>query len=233
MEQARKTGTDNRAGRGRSRLRAAVRIAALVAMVLVLHFAGGRLLSGIEGVLGPLHARWGEVVLYGAVLVFALFLSLPFVPGMEIGLAVMMLFGVKGVALVYFSTLLALSLSFVAGRLIPLAAIARLLAWLHLTRAAGYVARLEPLTPGEKLDLLVNSAPVRTIPFLLRHRYVAIAIVLNVPGNWLIGGGGGIGLLAGVSRLFHFPRFLLAVAVAIAPLPLMFLARATWPLLGA
>jgi hypothetical protein len=58
------------------------------------------------------------------------------------------------------------------------------------------------------------------VPFLLRHRYLALAIALNLPGNFLLGGGGGIALLAGVSRLYAVPGFLATVTCAVAPVPL-------------
>ena len=51
-----------------------------------------------------------------------------------------------------------------------------------------------------------------------------IALLLNLPGNALIGGGGGIGLIAGMSRVYSFPRYFLLVGLAITPLPLLFLA---------
>ena len=37
-------------------------------------------------------------------------------------------------------------------------------------------------------------------------------------------GGGGIGLIAGMSRLYSFPKYFLLVSLAITPLPLLFLA---------
>jgi len=47
--------------------------------------------------------------------------------------------------------------------------------------------------------------------------------ILNPPGNALIGGGGGIGLIAGMSRLYPFPKYILLASIAITPLPLLFL----------
>jgi hypothetical protein len=41
-----------------------------------------------------------------------------------------------------------------------------------------------------------------------------------VPGNAVIGGGGGIALLAGISGLFTFPRYLAIVSLAVLPVPL-------------
>lgn len=58
------------------------------------------------------------------------------------------------------------------------------------------------------------------MPFLLRHRHLAIAAALNLPGNAIIGGGGGIGLAAGFSRLVSLPVYVLTVGLAVAPLPL-------------
>ena len=74
------------------------------------------------------------------------------------------------------------------------------------------------------MDSLLETAPSKVVPYLLEHRYLMIAIILNLPGNALIGGGGGIGLVAGMSRLYPFPKYLLLVGLAITPLPLLFLA---------
>ena len=84
--------------------------------------------------------------------------------------------------------------------------------------------QLEPLNSEEKLDFLLSTAPSKAIPYLLKHRYLMIAVTLNLPGNVLIGGGGGIGLIAGMSRLCPFPKYILFVSLAITPLPILFLA---------
>ena len=67
---------------------------------------------------------------------------------------------------------------------------------------------------------MFGSGPRRFIPWLVKHRYIAIVLALNLPGNTLIGGGGGIALLAGISGLFSFPGYLVAVALAVLPIPL-------------
>lgn len=74
-----------------------------------------------------------------------------------------------------------------------------------------------------RLNLLFERAPSRIVPFLLRHRYIAIAVALNIPGNSVIGGGGGIAFVAGLSRLFSFPLYLLAVAIGVSPVVILFL----------
>ncbi len=52
-------------------------------------------------------------------------------------------------------------------------------------------------------------------------------MALNIPGNTLIGGGGGISLAAGMSRLFRVWRFLLVLAIAVAPVPLIIVLTGT------
>ena len=47
----------------------------------------------------------------------------------------------------------------------------------------------------------MESAPTRLLPFLLRYRYVALALAFNLPGNAVLGGGGGIAMMAGLSGI--------------------------------
>ena len=155
-------------------------------------------------------------VFWFSILAYVLWMAMPFVPGIELGLALMVMLGPKGVVLVYLCTLLSLSLSFAIGRLIPLKVFSLLLGWLHLQKAQNLVLQLEPLNSEEKLDFLLSTAPSKAIPYLLKHRYL--------PGKVLIGGGGGIGLIAGMSRLCPFPKYILFVSLAITPLPILFLA---------
>lgn len=207
-------------------------------------FAGRRLLRGLLlfGVLVLLHQlgedimevartwldawqaqRWGWLLYTIGFALYALLLSLPFVPGVELGWALMLLLGVEGVIGAYLATLAGLSLSYALGSRIPPEVIARLLRWLHLYRAATWLGRLESLDAAQRLDLLIARAPARIVPQLLRHRYLALAVAFNLPGNTLLGGGGGIGLLAGLSRLFTWPEYMLTVSLAVAPVPLLML----------
>jgi hypothetical protein len=57
----------------------------------------------------------------------------------------------------------------------------------------------------------------------LRHRYIALALVVNVPGNSVIGGGGGIMMMAGLSGIFTPAQTFLTVAIAVSPVPLAIL----------
>lgn len=200
------------------------KIALIVGFLVLLHYGGSLVVEQINFQLWPEHENLMVTVLWFSVLVYVLWMAIPFVPGIELGLALMVMLGPKGVVLVYFCTLLSLSLSFAIGRLIPLTVFSRFLGWLHLQKARNLMLQLQPLNPGEKLDFLLSSAPSKIIPYLLKHRYLMIAVTLNLPGNVLIGGGGGIGLIAGMSGLCPFPKYILFVSLAITPLPILFLA---------
>jgi hypothetical protein len=85
------------------------------------------------------------------------------------------------------------------------------------------VLRIAPLSAHARVDLLIAHAPRRILPFLLRHRYLALFVALNLPGNTLIGGGGGIALAAGMSGIFPIGPYLMTIAIAVAPVPLLIL----------
>ena len=150
---------------------------------------------------------------------YAGLLAIPFVPGAEIGIGLMVMLGPQISLLVYVCTLVGLSISFVVGRLIPLSVLIRFFRELGLERSATLLETIEPLDKRERIQFLVNKAPKRIVPWLLRYRYLALAVALNIPGNYLIGGGGGIALFAGVSRLFSAPGFFVTILLAVAPVP--------------
>jgi hypothetical protein len=166
-------------------------------------------------------------VMIGGILFYALLLAIPFVPGMEISLGLLALFGPRAAIAVYAATVAALTLSCLIGRLMPVSLTARLFGSLGLQRARELVERLQPLSAQQRLELLLENAPRRIVPALLKHRYIAVIVALNMPGNAVIGGGGGIALLAGMSGLFTLPRFVAAVALAALPVPLFVLLTGT------
>lgn len=156
-----------------------------------------------------------------ATVAYVVLMAIPFTPGAEIGLSMLMIFGAKICFLVYVSTVLAVTLAYLAGRLLPARLAARAFGLVGLSRARDFAARLAPLSAEQRLAVLVQDSPARLLPFLVRHRYLALALLLNLPGNIVIGGGGGLALLAGMTRLFPFPAYLLTVALAVAPVPLI------------
>lgn len=205
--------------------RVAGKVAILVLLLVFLNYGMGWIAKEIAFQFWPRHIGMALTLLTVSVVAYVLLLAIPFLPGVEIGLMVMVLLGRPGIVIVYLATVLALTLGFLLGRLLSPRILVRALEWFHLDRARDLVVALMPLDPEERLRFLLQSVPSRIVPFLLRHRYFVIAVLFNLPGNALIGGGGGIGLVAGMSRLFSYPKYLFAVCLAISPVPILFLLR--------
>lgn len=210
------------AGRGtvdRGLLGVGLRIAALIVFVLAATWAAHMVRDALDLTVMPANEQAvHRAIMFGSAAYVAL-LALPFVPGAEIGIAMLTAFGAAIAPLVYAATVAAMMLAYLVGRLLPVAVLERALAALRMRRAAALVARAAPLDGPGRLALLLEGAPPRTLGLALRHRYLALAVSVNVPGNAVIGGGGGIMLMAGMSGIFTpWPTFA-AVAVAVAPVP--------------
>lgn len=198
----------------------ALRVAALVALVVVATWASHMIRDALDlSVMPENEQRVHQAVMMGLV-AYVGFLALPFVPGAEIGLAMLTAFGAAIAPLIYCATVLAMLLSYAVGRLLPVRLLARLLAFLRMRKAAALVLRADPLPQEERVALLLEGAPPKVIALALRHRYVALALALNIPGNAVIGGGGGIMMLAGLSGLFAPLPTTLAIMIAVSPVPL-------------
>jgi len=204
-----------------SHLSLALKLGVLAGLLFVASYFGNWLVDIFGVYLASENAYMQQSMIISAMILYVLLMMLPFVPGVEIGLGLMVMFGPKIAPLVYAGTVLALVLAFLVGRLVPHLTIVRMLQALHLKRAAGLLARIEPLDSHQRLEFLLQNTAARIVPYLLRHRCVALAVALNIPGNAVIGGGGGICLVAGFSRLFSLRQHMLTVALAVLPIPLM------------
>jgi hypothetical protein len=201
------------------------RIAKFLLFILVvvsINIGGAWFTHQIDYQLFPRHESVLQFMVLGSALLYVLLMIIPFMPAIEIGFALMILLGSKGALLIYLCTVTALTISFIIGRRMPPHLIILLLNWFHLYKAGALVAQLEPLDQQQRLKLLYEKAPSKLVPFFLRHRHLAIMVILNLPGNALIGGGGGIGVIAGMSKILPMYVFILLVAIATAPVPLLF-----------
>ena len=207
----------------RAYFRIAWKLALLAGLLIAASYAG----DWVKGQFTPYLMPSTEPALHRFVMtsiaVYVLLMMLPFVPGVEIGLGMMVMFGPRIAPLVYGATVLALVLSFVIGRLVPQRVISETFETLHLQRPARLLRQLETLDSSERLAFVIKNASTRIVPFLLRYRFLALMVALNLPGNTVVGGGGGIGLIAGFCRLFTLSEYLLAVAIAVSPVPLFIL----------
>ena len=200
-------------------VRIGLRLAALGVLVWSAHELIGWTMSESAALKAGSAPMIGILVLL--LLAYAVLIALPFVPGVELGLTLMMIEGAWIAPLIWAATLIGLMLAFSAGLVLPYAALRRSLIDLRLARAAELVASLEPLDGGARLELLRARLPAWLRPIARNYRYVLLAVLINLPGNFVLGGGGGILLLAGCSRIFSFVATLATVALAVAPVPVI------------
>ena len=116
-------------------------------------------------------------------LAYALLIAIPFMPGIEIGISLLILKGAAIAPLVYGATMLGLMLAFAAGRLLPHRWLRGLLADLRLKRACLLVDRLAPMTGEERLAHLAERAPAFLRPLIGPWRYLLLAALINIPGS--------------------------------------------------
>ena len=197
-------------------LRSALRLAILVTIAYFLH----RLLNWAQPQLENSKYSWAMPGLTLAMLMlYALLIAIPFVPGIEIGLSLLMLSGPELALPVWVATTFGLALAFIAGSRLPYAWLHRAFLDLHMAKACALLEKINPMTPKERAAHLQSYLPIRVGPLVTKYRYFALAILINIPGNFVIGGGGGIALLSGLSGLFRLPIAILTIALATAPIP--------------
>jgi len=187
----------------------------LIIAIWMDHWIRGELGVG-EKVIEIAKGRWGIGVLITGGMIYSLLLSLPFVPGVELGILLMCAFGKEGIVFVYLATIIGLNLAFLMGRIVPKRWVESLFKKLGFfqtsdNRSDEVVSMLD--------NFLCNKNWLRNL--LLHYRYLVIGILFNMPGSYLIGGGGGISLVCGISRNISFKWFLLTVVLAVSPVPLL------------
>lgn len=206
-----------------------LRLLLLALVVLALNRATFMVIDSLSIEMRPSSGPMVRRLLTVAALFYALLLAVPFVPGAEVGMALLGVLGPRAAPLVYLATLGGLTLAFCAGRLIRPETAG---AWCRRLRLRRLADRVEHFAEarrdgrGAELDRFVEG---RLSAFLVRHRFLALAVLLNLPGNVVIGGGGGLAFLAGVSRLYSWQGFLVTIALAVAPVPLAILLFGTSP----
>jgi len=202
-------------------LRLAVRAAAIG---LVAYFALGAL-DWIMTAVAP----EGDSALTGSqiamlifvLLVYACLLAVPFVPGVELGILLLAARGAEIAPFVYLATLGGLLTAYTIGRKLPLPVLTGLLLDLHLLRACQSVREFSEQTPDERLSRLRRGLPDWMGDFPLKYRYLLLAGLINMPGSAILGGGGGLMLVAGLSRVFSTRATILTVFFAVSPVPIL------------
>jgi len=161
---------------------------------------------------------FGSTILLLLVL-YAVLLAIPFFPGAEVGILILTTQGSSAAPFVYLATVLGLLTSYFMGLAFSSRLKYTLLKSLGLQRTADFVKSMQGLAPQERLVLLQDSAPSWIGNWVISRRYILIALLLNIPGNSMMGGGGGILFLSGLSRLFSNFYILLTITLAVLPVP--------------
>ncbi len=151
---------------------------------------------------------------------YAILIAIPFMPGVEIGAALLLMEGARVAPFVFLATVAGLFMAFIFGRLVSLDWLHRVLRDLRLLRLCAMIDRIKTQAPRDRLDGLTTTLPKPLARMLVDWRYLMIAALINLPGSVVIGGGGGILMVAGISRLFHPGWMLLTLALGVAPIPL-------------
>lgn len=201
-------------------LRAIVATSIWVILIVFGHYLSHLDAPDIRETLAALREGMGMGALVASAVMLAMLLGLPFVPSVEMGLLMMTVFGREGAVAAWLATIAGLSMAYAAGRYMPAG-------WmLHLLTRHGllptdrdpeisFMAELR-----DRLHLSERKGH-RAAAFLMRHRYLLFAALINMPGNSVLGGGGGIALISGFARLYRWPWFILTIALASLPIPLL------------
>lgn len=196
---------------------------AIYAILLAAGWGAGELLLGMTvPELRPMNEPMIHRMVMGALVLFVVMAAIPFIPGAEIGFALLLMFGGQASGIVYAGMVGALLLSFTVARFVPLSLLSQLTASLRLAGATRFFDLLASMPAEERSRFISDRLDGQFSSTLLKNRYLALAILLNVPGNSLLGGAGGLAFMAGISGLYRFWPYLLSVLIAVAPIPLIF-----------
>ncbi len=204
-----------------SLLRTLLRLAALAAIAYAIHLAMNWATAQTE-VFAPSIANQMRIgIMVMLLMTYAVLLAIPFVPGIEVGLMLLLIRGAEIAPYVYIATVLGLILAYCAGHLLPYHWLRRVFLDLRLPGACRMLDTLEPMPAERRLALLRKQLPWGLGKLAVNYRYLLLALLINLPGSSLLGGGGGICMIAGLTRLFHPRATLLTIALAVLPFPLL------------
>jgi len=193
----------------------------LVAILALFCFLGAWASQFLHHRLWPLDTAEVQMVAVILLIVYAICMMLPYLPAIELGLILLAMLDIQGILILYLVTVAALTISYAIGRTIPVSVLQTLFRFLHLKKASELFCARGECDESEQINRFIEHAPKRMVPFLLKHRYGVLAVLVNTPGNMIIGGAGGIAMVSGLSRVFGPVKFVATVLLAVSPLPLI------------
>lgn len=160
-------------------------------------------------------------VLAISLIVYAILIAIPFMPGIEVGIALLLLQGATVAPFVYLATITGLMTAYLIGNRIPFGWLHKFFCDLGMRRVCDFLNQIETTPADQRLARQRDVLPSWLAKLTVDYRYGSIGVLLNVPGTFAIGGGGGILMAAGLSRLFDGWAMLLTLAIATLPVPLL------------
>ncbi len=213
--------SENSGGLRASWPRHVLRLAVILLIAYCVHLLMDWVLTRAEAMGPSIGATMMMGVVVAVLLAYAVLIAVPFVPGIEIGISLMVIRGADVAPYVYLATVAGLLIAYFAGRFLPYDWLKRLFSDLGLRRAAQLLERTGPLSKEERLGVLRDGLPRWARALIVDWRHCSLMILLNLPGNVLLGGGGGICFVAGLSRIFSTRGAVLSIALAVLPVPLL------------
>jgi hypothetical protein len=140
-----------------------LKIFLLVCLIILGNFLSQWIVEGLDFEITPVNEPTVHRIIIISMITYTILMAIPFVPGAEIGLGVMMILGPKIVPLVYVCTLVSLFLSFMVGRLVPDKSLINFLHALHLRKASFLLTELEGLDSQQRFDLLIERSPKKFV----------------------------------------------------------------------
>ena len=206
---------------GLARARAVLFVAGYVGLLVLGNRLGASFGRLLELDAGSASLIVNHQLVWGVLAIYAVLRAVPFLPAAQLALAMLAAFGGAIAVQLYIATVVGLTLAFLVGRLVPIARIASGLSAFGLQSAASLVGKIGSLDSESRLAMLFADRSPGLAVRIATYRHTALIAVFNLPGNCVMGGGGGIGLLAGLSGLFTLPGYIACVAVAALPIPLV------------
>ncbi len=200
--------------------RIALKLLVVFAFVFVMKLGIDALMAKIALFESDAAARAMTGLLITVMIGYAILLAIPFIPGVEIGIAILLLEGAPAAPMVYLATVAGLLLAFFIGQYAPLPRLIRFANDVYLYRIAGLLERIKLTPRKDRLDAMQDRLPRWLAPIFCNYRYVTLGLAVNLPGNIALGGGGGIMMAGGLSRLFQTRLTIITVILATLPVPL-------------
>ena len=195
-------------------LRGVISISVWMGLIVVGHYVAFMQELSAEQILKQIGLDRGVSSLLVLAGIYVVLLAIPFVPGIELGLVIIALYGAPGAVAVYAATNVGLNAAFFAGRTVRRFSIS-------LDKLGLQMTELATTQAGSMRTRGIPGRLFQIRPKIEEYRYLLLAVLLNLPGNSVVGGGGGISVLCGMSRQFSWKWFLVAIAIATCPIPLL------------